>query len=143
MTGSAPDPGSVFRPAEMAYLQAQTMGRLATIVRDGRPHLTPVTYRFNQELDCVDIGGVDFAATKKWRDAVHNHRVAFLVDDASTTGAHAVEVRADAEIHRTGGETINPRFPNFVPEFLRLRPVRIISWGLEGVGFEPIGRNVR
>jgi pyridoxamine 5'-phosphate oxidase family protein len=131
----------VFRAAEIAYLQAQTMGRLATVGPDGRPHLTPVTYRFNPDEDCIDIGGVDFASSKKWRDAVANPHVAFLVDDASPAGAHAVEVRADAEIHRSGGESINPRFPNFVPEFLRLRPVRIVSWGLEGEGFEPIGHD--
>ena len=31
----------------------------------------------------------------------------------------------------TGGGAINPRFPNFAEEFLRIRPTRIVSWGLE------------
>jgi pyridoxamine 5'-phosphate oxidase family protein len=133
---------SVFRDAELAYLQSQGMGRLATIGPDGRPHLAPVTYSFNVAEDALDVGGIDFGNTKKWRDVQHNQRVAFLVDDFSPQGAHAVEIRGDAEPHPTGGEAINPRFPNFKPEFIRIRPVRIVSWGLEGEGFQPVARTV-
>jgi pyridoxamine 5'-phosphate oxidase family protein len=84
---------SVFSEAEVAYLQSKTMGRLATIGVDGRPHLVPLTYCFNAAEDTIDIGGVDFGNTKKWRDMVHNPHVAFLVDDASPGGAHAIEIR--------------------------------------------------
>jgi|SRR3954453_3385268 len=133
---------SVFRNAEIAYLQAQTLGRLATIGRDGRPHLVPLTYRLNVEEDAVDLGGIDFPNTKKWRDVQSDPKVAFLVDDAVPGGAHAVEIRGDAELHETGGESINPRFPNFQPQFIRLRPYRIVSWGLEGEGFSPQARTV-
>jgi pyridoxamine 5'-phosphate oxidase family protein len=48
---------SVFSEAEIAYLQSKTMCRLATIGADGRPHLIPLTYRFNAEEDAIDIGG--------------------------------------------------------------------------------------
>ena len=74
---------SMFSEAEIAYLQSNSMGRLATIGTDGRPHLVPLTYRFNADEDAIDIGGVDFPNTKKWRDILHNPHVAFLVDDAS------------------------------------------------------------
>jgi PPOX class F420-dependent enzyme/OxyR family protein len=90
---------SVFSDAEIAYLQSNTMGRLASIGSDGRPHLTPLTYHFNAEEDAIDLGGVDFGNTKKWRDMLQNPRVAFLVDDASPSGAHAIEIRGDAEPH--------------------------------------------
>jgi pyridoxamine 5'-phosphate oxidase family protein len=133
---------SVFSDAEIAYLQSQTMGRLASIGTDGRPHLTPLTYHFNATEDAIDLGGVDFGNTKKWRDMLQNPRVAFLVDDASPDGAHAIEIRGDAEPHFRGGESINPRFPNFKPEFVRVRPRRIVSWGVETAGFVPHARNV-
>jgi len=133
---------SVFSDAEIAYLQSKTMGRLASIGADGRPHLIPLTYHFNAEEDAIDLGGVDFGNTKKWRDMLQNPRVAFLVDDASPDGAHAIEIRGDAEPHFRGGESINPRFPNFKPEFVRVRPHRIVSWGLETAGFLPHARNV-
>lgn len=134
---------SVFTTAEIAYLQGQTMGRLATVGGDGQPHVTPVTFHFNADEDAIDIGGIDFANSKKWRDAQRNAKVTFLVDDAAPGRAHAVEIRGNAEAHMTGGERINPRFPNFVPQFLRIRPRRIVSWGLEESGFLPYGRTVR
>jgi pyridoxamine 5'-phosphate oxidase family protein len=121
----------VFTEAEGEYLQGQTLGRLATVGPDGRPHIAPVTFSFNADEDAIDIGGIDFANTKKWRDAKQNPKVTFLVDDVAPDGAHAVEVRGDVEIHETGGSAINPRFPNFVEQFLRLRPRRIVSWGLD------------
>jgi pyridoxamine 5'-phosphate oxidase family protein len=136
---------SVFSAAEIAYLECMTMGRLATVGADGRPHVVPMTFHFNAAEDTVDLGGVDFAASKKWLDMQINPKATFLVDDASPDGAHAIEIRGDAEIHETGGESINPRFPrfpSFVPQFVRLRPRRIVSWGLESEGFQPIARTV-
>ena len=133
---------SVFTPKEIDYLTSQTLGRLATVGRDGQPHVVPVSYRFNPDEDTIDIGGVDFGASKKWRDAHHTPRVTFLVDDASKTEAHAIEIRGEAEIHDTGGESINPRFPNFKPQYLRIRPRRIVSWWVNEPGPEPHGRDV-
>ena len=121
---------SIFTPEEIEYLESQTMGRLATVGRDGQPHVVPLTYHYNREEETIDLGGIDFANTKKWRDAKHHPKVTFLVDDASRTGAHAVEIRGRAELHETGGRAINPRFPNFVEQFLRLRPTHIVSWGV-------------
>ena len=131
---------SAFTAGEIEYLTTQTMGRLATVGPDGRPHIVPLTYVFNPEEDAIDLGGIDFANSKKWRDAKGNPLVTFLVDDFSPTEAHAVEIRGDAEIHETGGSTINPRIPNFVEQFIRLRPRHIVSWGCDpGTGMTPDG----
>lgn len=133
---------SVFAPLEIEYLTSHTMGRLATVGADGQPHVVPVTYRYNEQEDTIDIGGVDFGATKKWRDVQRNPRATFLVDDASPGEAHAIEIRGIAEAHPTGGERINPRFPTFRPEFIRLRPRYVVSWSIEEPGFHPFGRKV-
>jgi pyridoxamine 5'-phosphate oxidase family protein len=123
---------SVFTPEEIEYLQANKLGRLATTNAECQPHMTPVTYFFNGEEDTIDVGGLNFGASKKWRDVEANPKVAFLVDDVigPPRRARAVEIRGNAELHGTGGETINPRFPNFAPQFIRIRPTRIVSWGL-------------
>jgi pyridoxamine 5'-phosphate oxidase family protein len=94
--------------------------------------MIPVTYLFSEEEDTIDVGGLDFGAGKKWRDVQQNPKVAFLVDDVigPPRRARAVEIRGNAELHETGGETINPRFPNFAPQFIRIRPTRVVSWGL-------------
>jgi pyridoxamine 5'-phosphate oxidase family protein len=124
---------SVFTEAEIEYLRGNKLGRLATADLEGRPHVIPVTFFFNEEEDTIDLGGLNFGSGKKWRDAQANPKVAFLVDDVigPPRRARAVEIRGDAELHETGGETINPRFPNFAPRFIRIRPTRIVSWGVE------------
>jgi pyridoxamine 5'-phosphate oxidase family protein len=129
---------SVFTDAEIEYMGRITLARLATVGRDGRPHVIPLTYRYNPEEDAIDIGGIDFAAGKKWRDAEQNRKVTLLIDDFDPPEAHALEIRGDAELHESGGSTINPRFPNFVEQFIRLRPRHIISWGLNA----PVGTNL-
>jgi pyridoxamine 5'-phosphate oxidase family protein len=124
---------SAFTEQEISYLRENKLGRLATADADGQPHVIPVTYFFNEDEDTIDVGGLDFGAGKKWRDAESNRKVAFLVDDVigPPRRARAVEIRGDAELHETGGEAINPRFPNFAPQFIRIRPTRIVSWGIE------------
>ena len=123
---------SVFTKEEIAYLQENKLGRLATADALGQPHVIPVTYFFNEAEDAIDVGGRNFGSGKKWRDVLENPKVAFLVDDVigPPRRARAVETRGNAEIHETGGQTINPRFPNFAPQFIRIRPTRIISWGI-------------
>jgi pyridoxamine 5'-phosphate oxidase family protein len=128
---------SAFTPSEIEYLTSQGLARLATVGPDGQPHVVPVTYSFNAQEDTIDVGGVDFGATKKWRDARANPKVTFLLDDVlrDPRRARAIEVRGQAEALATGGRTINPRFPNFAEEFLRIHPTRIVSWGLaDGAG---------
>jgi pyridoxamine 5'-phosphate oxidase family protein len=137
---------SVFTAAEIEYLRSQRHLHLATVGPDGQPHIIPVTFWFNEDEDTIDIGGVNFGAGKKWRDAQQNPRVTLLVDDVIAgppRQARAIEVRGEAELHTTGGDAINPRFPNFAPEFFRVRPTRIVSWGLESEGFKPHARTVR
>jgi pyridoxamine 5'-phosphate oxidase family protein len=123
---------SVFTPEEIAYLRENKLGRLGTADAECQPHMVPLTYFFNEEEDTIDVGGLDFGSSKKWGDVQQNPKVAFLVDDVigPPRRARAVEIRGNAELHETGGETINPRFPNFAPQFIRIRPTRVVSWGL-------------
>jgi pyridoxamine 5'-phosphate oxidase family protein len=124
---------SLFTDEEIAYLDSQSLGRMATVGRDGRPHVIPVTFTYNPVEDAIDVGGIAFGSGKKWRDAQQNPNVTLLVDDVipQPRRARALEVRGDAELHETGGDAINPRFPDFTPEFLRIRPRHIVSWGLD------------
>ena len=126
---------SAFTPAEINYLQSQRLGRLATVGPDGRPHVVPVAFRYNPEHDTLDIGGHDFAKRKKFRDVQRNPHVAFVVDDvASVTPwrVRGIEIRGEAEILETGGQSV---IPGFDAEMFRIRPRRVISWGLESDTF--------
>jgi pyridoxamine 5'-phosphate oxidase family protein len=122
---------SNFTPAEIAYLQGQHLGRLATVGPDGQPHVVPVGFRYNPELDTIDIGGHDFAKRKKYRDVQHNPKVAFVVDDlASVTPwrPRMIEIRGTAEVLESGGDQV---IPGFDAEMFRIRPHRIASIGIE------------
>lgn len=138
---------SVFTEAELQYLGEQTLARIATVGPDGQPHVTPVTFVYDPEEDAIDVGGLFFGRTKKWRDAQTNPRVTLLVDDvlSNPRRARALEVRGQAELHEAGGDQINPRFSNFAPQFFRIRPRRIVSWGIDegGTGAEGFQVNAR
>ena len=122
---------SVFTEVEREKLRTGRLGRLATVGPDGQPHVVPLTYTFNEAEDAVDVGGFGFGASKKWRDARRNPRVTFLLDEFGDGSGYGIELRCEAEVHETGGQAINARFPGFDPQFLRLRPRRIVTWGVE------------
>ncbi|MCI0578592.1 MAG: PPOX class F420-dependent oxidoreductase [Chloroflexi bacterium] len=133
---------TVFTSAEIAYLKSQLLGRLATVGPSGQPHVVPVGFRYNPDLDTIDIGGHAFARRKKFRDVQRHPQVAFVIDDLPSVNpwrARGIEIRGEAEILDTGGETIGPGFD---PEMFRIRPERIVSWGIEGTGFAPNARSV-
>jgi pyridoxamine 5'-phosphate oxidase family protein len=138
---------SEFTNAEIEYLDAQRRATLATIGGDGQPHMVPVTFHYNADEDAIDVGGINFGETKKWRDAKANPRVTLLIEDvlSNPRRARALEVRGEAEVHESGGHAINPNIPGFAPEFIRIRPKRIVSWGLEegGVGADQMRPNAR
>ena len=126
---------SAFTPAEINYLQSQRLGRIATVGPNGQPHVVPVAFRYNPENDTVDIGGHDFAKRKKYRDVQRNPRVAIVIDDvASVTPwrVRGIEIRGEAEILETGGQSVNQFFD---AEIFRIHPARVISWGLESDTF--------
>jgi pyridoxamine 5'-phosphate oxidase family protein len=126
---------SVFTPAEINYLQSQRLGRIATVGPDGQPHVVPVGFRYNPEHDTIDIGGHDFARRKKYRDVQRNPHVAFVVDDVASVNpwrVRGIEIRGEAEILETGGQSL---IPGFDAEMFRIQPRRVISWGLETEAF--------
>src|SRR5215472_4470471 len=100
---------SSFTPEELAYLQGERrLARIATVGRDGTPHVVPVGWAYNTDLDTVDVTGHDFAATKKYRD-----------DVLPPWQPRGIEVRGRAE-------ALSQPQP-----MIRIHPERIVSWGLQ------------
>ena len=132
---------SAFSPAEINYLESQRLARIATAGRDCQPHVVPVSFRYNPQMDTIDVGGHGFAQRKKYRDVQSNPRVAIVVDDLASIDPwrpRMIEIRGQAEVLPTGGETVGAGFD---PPMFRIRPKRIISIGIEGEG--PFGLNAR
>jgi pyridoxamine 5'-phosphate oxidase family protein len=120
---------SVFTDAERAYLtQEGHLGRLATVASDGTPHVVPVGWRYNPELDTIDIGGRnadEFVSTGKFRQAKANPRVGFVVDDVLPPWRpRCVTIRGRAEaIDERDGEGRRRAL-------IRITPVKVTSWGV-------------
>ncbi len=123
---------SVFTDKEIEYLSKQPLGRLATINPKGRPQVTPVGFRYNAELDVIDIGGRDVSQTQKFRNILKNHHVAFVVDDVLPPWRpRGVEIRGTAQTLPSGGKAIFGDRYEADDALIRITPDQIIGWGLE------------
>jgi pyridoxamine 5'-phosphate oxidase family protein len=131
---------SVFTEGEIEYLGGQRLGRLATVDPEGIPHVVPVTFRYNAEFDTLDVGGHDFARSKKFRDAGRTGKAAFVVDDVLPPWrVRGIEVRGRAEVHSEGGKEIMDDFAN---ELIRIFPQRIVGWGIDSDAYKQNSRSV-
>jgi pyridoxamine 5'-phosphate oxidase family protein len=120
----------ILTEAEVSYLAAQPLGRLATVAPDGTPQVKPVGFRYDPDLGVIDIGGHDLAASTKFRNVAAGSRAALVVDDLVSRQpwrVRGLEIRGDAEA-LTDQE---PFRPGLAREVIRIHPRRIISWGIE------------
>ena len=100
----------------------------------------PVAFRYNEDLDTIDIGGHNLARSKKFRDAKRNGRAAFVVGDVLPTWqARGVEVRGRAEVFSEGGNEVNP---GFEAALARIHPARIVGWGIDTDAYRQSSRSI-
>jgi pyridoxamine 5'-phosphate oxidase family protein len=126
----------IFTELEIEYLGGQPLGRLATVQPDGTVQNSPVSYRYNPELDTIDIGGYRMSASQKFRNLATNNRVALVVDDVLSQQpwrVRCLEIRGTAEQVRSEREP----WPGGDAAFIRLHPKRIISFGLDQLDVDP------
>jgi pyridoxamine 5'-phosphate oxidase family protein len=133
---------SSFTKEELRYLSSERrLARVATVGKDGTPHVVPVgMWSHTAELDAIEVTGMDFDQTKKFRDVARSGRAAIVIDDL---------VKLDpAESKKAGGWDSRPRGIEIRGEaeavtdpkpMIRIHPRRIVSWGIEN----GITRNAR
>lgn len=124
---------NVFTETERKFLGGQLPGgtgapllaRIATVGKDGTPHVVPVGFRFDPNIDVIEVGGYDNERTKKYRDVQRTGRAAIVIDDLASIDPwtpRGIEVRGRAE-------AIDGERP-----LIRIHPERIVPWGLEDGG---------
>ncbi|MFJ4342476.1 PPOX class F420-dependent oxidoreductase [Streptomyces sp. NPDC088915] len=117
-----------FTELELAYLDEQNLGRLATVSPKGQPQVRPVAFTVNRELGTIDIGGHSMGKTQKFRNARANPLVSLVVDDIPSTDpwqVRCVEVRGIAEAIE------GPPTTGYSKDLIRIRPTRILTLGLD------------
>jgi pyridoxamine 5'-phosphate oxidase family protein len=120
---------SVFTDLEIEYLAGQRLGRIATVGPDGQPHVVPTSFRYNAELDAIDVGGLRMSQTKKLRDVQRTGRASIVVDDVLPPWQpRMIEVRGTAEVVPSGGKAFGERFEDTI---VRIRPTRIVAFGID------------
>jgi pyridoxamine 5'-phosphate oxidase family protein len=131
---------SAFTDTELEYLLTEfehlvtkrRLARVATVGKDGTPHVVPVGFSYNAEQDTIDIDGFDNERTKKFHDVARSGRAAVVVDDLASFDPwrpRGVEVRGRAEAIHDG------RSPNdssgYGGALIRIYPERVVSWGID------------
>ena len=108
---------SAFTNDELHYLLGERhLARLATVGKDGTPHVTPVGWTYNAEHDTIDISGHSLEQTKKYRDVLRTGRAAVVIDDVLPPWKpRGVEIRGRAE-------ALDQPAP-----LIRIHPERIVS----------------
>jgi pyridoxamine 5'-phosphate oxidase family protein len=120
-------------PAERAYLESQTLGRLATVDGRGLPHIAPVGFSYNATTGTIDIGGYMMAQTAKFAHVRRAGVAAFVVDDVIPPWRpRGVEIRGRAEAIDSA--------PDASTGLIRLHLDRVHSWG---EGLRPTSRDGR
>lgn len=123
---------SVFTDNEIAYLNDQTLGRIATQQPDGTLQNSPVGFAYNTATATIDIYGHRMAASRKFRNIADNGRVAFVVDDLASTDPwqpRFIEVRGWAE--SIPADQAAGKQPLGEGPFIRIHPTRILALGLD------------
>lgn len=127
-----------FTESESRFLSRNELCRLATIGKDGMPHLVPVCYIFKENKLYI----VSDPETAKVRNVKRDKRVTLLVDQYQPN--KAVLIYGEAEIIEGGNEfyeisslfykkfTWARRDPWDEGEvsLIKVKPLRKLSWGL-------------
>src|SRR5690349_5431778 len=128
-----------FKPHELDFLRGTELGRLATVDRHGAPQNSPVGFTYNEEPGTIDIAGYRMSASRKYRNLVHNNKVAFVVDDIVSRDpwrVRCLEIRGTAEqaeippSHGAAGDELDTAI-------IRVTPCRIISFGIDDQDTDP------
>ncbi len=119
-----------FTDVERSYLASQRLGRLATVAPDGSPQNSPVGFRYNQVAGTIDIHGYNLGASRKFRNVAATGAVSLVVDDIASLDpwrVRGLEIRGNA----AAVSDEDPPAAHLSREVIRIRPRRIISWGLD------------
>lgn len=127
----------MFSEKELEYLKSQRLARISTVSpEDLQPDVSPVGFEFDGEY--FYVGGLDLPRTRKYKNVLKNEKVALVIDDLETVNPwapRAVRIYGTADIiTRKGGymDKAHSSSSSSPPSYIRIRPLKKWSWGVEG-----------
>lgn len=134
---------SAFTPAEIAYMQSQRLVRLATVDSAGNPYVVPVGFRYNPDLDTIDIAGMNLGRSQKFRNVARTGRVALEFDDGKVgQGASGLQIRGRGEALSDPAQPFTAPWGAPVADLIRVTPEHVTSWGIETATYQSNSRKV-
>lgn len=139
-----------FTDEQLAFIQAQRVGRLATADREGQPHVIPVCYACDGRSVYIALDAkpkrVAPQKLRRVRNLLENPRIALVVDRYSDDWSVLayVLIRGSAELLVGGGEQLHAvallrdryvqyqTMPIQDQPVIAIRPSTIVSWGALG-----------
>lgn len=124
-----------------ALLVSERTARVASVGRDGRPHVAPLWFVW----DGSDVWFYSIVTSQRWADLIRDPRVAVVVDaGAEFFELHGAELqgtvqvvgevpqRTTAEVSRGAEALFEKKYGAFIVDgrhaWLRLTPDKIVSW---------------
>jgi len=127
-------------PAEEAFVLARKLGRIATVGRDGTPHVVPVMYAYADGSFWMSSDPGDLKA----RHLQANYRAALVIDEPPPVKA-GLTVRGQADLIADGeafehaqdhlqaaGAAGKRRMAPGEQVYVRLTPGSVASWRIDG-----------
>jgi pyridoxamine 5'-phosphate oxidase family protein len=93
-----------FTEDEVAFLMQSRLARVATVSKDGQPHVVPVVYEFDGTA--FYFTGWNLERSLKFKNILENKKVAMVMDELVTISPwrqRGVELRGVAELGSEGG----------------------------------------
>ncbi len=132
-------------PSQLAFIAQQPVGRLATADRDGRPHVVPVCYVYENAAFFIPIDEKPKTTIrlKRLRNIAENPQIALVIDvyNADWSQLAWLMVQGRATVWEYGREqagslaALRQKYPQYRDMALEQRPLiqitpeRIVSWG--------------
>jgi pyridoxamine 5'-phosphate oxidase family protein len=135
----------MFSEKEVQYLKSQHLARISTVSpEDLQPDVSPVGFDFDGEY--FYVGGINLSKTRKYKNVLKNKKVALVIDDLETVNPwapRAIRIYGTADIvSRQGGymDRAHPSSSSSPPSYIRIRPLKKWSWGVNGPMFMEEGK---
>ena len=138
---------TIFSQKEIEYIKSQRLARIATAApssvasskegqqqtkdRSIQPDVVPVGFDFDG--DYFYVGGMNILKSTKYKNVLKNNKVAIIIDDLKSIDPwdpRGIKVYGTADVvTRQGGYMDGTGHLN--PSYIRVKPDRKWSWGIE------------
>ena len=116
----------MFSAKETAYLESQTLARIATASKDKlQPDVVPVGFDFDGTY--FYVSGFDLPRTLKYKNVQNNPKVSLVVDDLVSMDLWTVR---GIKVHGVADLTTYEGYAG-PGTYIRIEPKKKWSWGLE------------